>query len=132
MADYQPVDLSALCNAGLDVLKEKPNTPIGEQSFRGLPFQVNDDPSNCFIAFGAHSGSTSAGGSGSVSDSGSASDSGNASGSGNDGECVSASDSGSTAAIPAQSARAIPAPSPFQSTVRPRASSWPNDCWNRT
>ena len=89
MADYKPVDLSALCNAGLDVLKEKPNTPIGDQSFRGLPFQVNDDPSNCFIAFGAHSGSVSAGGSGAGSGSGGASQSGN------DGERVSASGSGS-------------------------------------
>ena len=50
MADYLPLDLSTLCNAGLEVLNEKPNTPIGDQLFRGLPFRVNDDPANCFIA----------------------------------------------------------------------------------
>ena len=56
MPDYLPLDLSALCNAGLDVLDEKPNTPIGEQLCRGLPFLVNDDPANCFIAFDRNSG----------------------------------------------------------------------------
>ena len=57
MPDYLPLDLSALCNAGLDVLEEKPNTPIGDQLCRGLPFRVNDDPANCFIAFDGASGS---------------------------------------------------------------------------
>ncbi len=56
MPDYLPLDLSALCNAGLDVLDEKPNTPIGDQLCRGLPFLVNDDPANCFIAFDKASG----------------------------------------------------------------------------
>ncbi len=56
MPDYQPLDLSDLCNAGLDVLDEKPNTPIGEQLCRGLPFRVNDDPAKCFIAFDKASG----------------------------------------------------------------------------
>ena len=56
MPDYLPLDLSALCNAGLDVLEEKPNTPIGDQLCRGLPFRVNDDPANCFIAFDKASG----------------------------------------------------------------------------
>ena len=95
MPDYQPVDLSALCNAGLEVLNEKTNAPIGEQSFRGLPFQVNDDPANCFIAFGAHFGSTSAGGSGSVSELASASGSGGASAGGSGGGSGSGSDSDS-------------------------------------
>ena len=57
MADYLPLDLSTLCNAGLEVLNEKPNTPIGDQLFRGLPFRVNDDPANCFIASDKISGS---------------------------------------------------------------------------
>ena len=56
MPDYQPLDLSDLCNAGLDVLDEKPNTPIGDQLCRGLPFRVNDDPAKCFIAFDKASG----------------------------------------------------------------------------
>ena len=50
MADYQPLDLSTLCNAGLDVLGANTDAPIGEQAFRGLPFLVNADSSKCFIA----------------------------------------------------------------------------------
>ena len=57
MADYQPLDLSSLCNAGLEVLNEKTNAPLGDQLFRGLPFRVNDDPANCFIASDKISGS---------------------------------------------------------------------------
>ena len=44
MADYLPFDLSPYCNAGLEVLREKTKAPIGEQSFRGLPFQIGEDP----------------------------------------------------------------------------------------
>ena len=50
MADYQPLDLSTLCNAGLDVLGADTDAPIGKQAFRGLPFLVNADSSRCFIA----------------------------------------------------------------------------------
>ncbi len=51
MNDYQPLDLSAWCNAGLDVLGEDPTAPIGQQVFRGLPFLVgSQDSSNCYIA----------------------------------------------------------------------------------
>ncbi|MDE2830671.1 MAG: hypothetical protein OXN20_11170, partial [Gemmatimonadota bacterium] len=56
MADYQPLDLSALCSAGLEVLGANANAPIGKQLFRGLPFLVNDDGSNCFIALDEASG----------------------------------------------------------------------------
>ena len=56
MADYQPLDLSALCNAGLEVLGANAKAPIGKQLFRGLPFLVNDDGSNCFIALDEASG----------------------------------------------------------------------------
>ena len=34
MADYQPLDLSALCNAGLEVLGANANAPVGKQLFR--------------------------------------------------------------------------------------------------
>ncbi len=51
MSDYQPLDLSQLCNAGLEVLGENAGAPIGEQLFRGLPFRINDDSANCFVAF---------------------------------------------------------------------------------
>ena len=57
MADYQPLDLSTLCNAGLDVLGANASAPIGEQAFRGLPFLVNADSSKCFIALNDTSGS---------------------------------------------------------------------------
>ena len=43
MVDYQPLDLSALCNAGLDVLGDDSHAPIGSQTFRGLPFLVGSD-----------------------------------------------------------------------------------------
>ena len=40
MADYEPVDLSALCNVGVEVLGEGAEAVVGEQSLRGLPFQI--------------------------------------------------------------------------------------------
>ena len=57
MADYQPLDLSTLCNAGLEVLGANADAPIGKQAFRGLPFLVNADGSKCFIALNDASGS---------------------------------------------------------------------------
>ena len=57
MKDYQPLDLSALCNTGLDVLNEGMSVSIGEQTFRGLPFVVGSPASegaeNCLIGFDA-------------------------------------------------------------------------------
>ena len=52
MADYQPLDLSALCSAGLEVLGANAKAPIGKQSFRGLPFLVNDDGFELFYRAG--------------------------------------------------------------------------------
>ena len=48
MADYQPLDLSTLCNAGLEVLGANASAPIGDQAFRGLPFLVNADECKMF------------------------------------------------------------------------------------
>ena len=56
MADYQPLDLSTLCNAGLEVLGANVDAPLGKQAFRGLPFLVNADGSKCFIALNDASG----------------------------------------------------------------------------
>ena len=57
MKDYQPLDLSELYNAGLDVLNEEMSVSIGEQSLRGLPFVVGSSDSeradNCLIGFDA-------------------------------------------------------------------------------
>ena len=51
MADYQPIDLSRWCNAGVAVLGKDVEADVGRQSFRGLPFLVGaegadpgDDP----------------------------------------------------------------------------------------
>lgn len=50
--DYEPVDLSALCNAGLDILEGHRTPPIGARTFHGIPFAIGD-PSDadapCFI-----------------------------------------------------------------------------------
>ena len=51
MNGYEPLDLSAWCNAGLEVLGEDQSAPIGAQTFRGLPFLVGSQRSDqCFIA----------------------------------------------------------------------------------
>ena len=49
MADYEPVDLSAVYNAGVDVLDQEAEPAIGEQEFRGLPFLIGGEDS-AFIA----------------------------------------------------------------------------------
>lgn len=61
MKDYQPVDLSAWCNAGAEVMGEGKQPPIGRQSFHGLPFLIGvagaRRPRKTFIAMkGAKSG----------------------------------------------------------------------------
>src|SRR5262245_29651817 len=56
MSDYEPVDLSALCNAGQEVLGEQPPAAVGRQTFQGLPFLIGSpagDGSRCFLGFGA-------------------------------------------------------------------------------
>ena len=52
MQDYQPLNLSAHCNVGADILGENANPAIGEQTFHGLPFQISSGE-NCFLGFGA-------------------------------------------------------------------------------
>lgn len=55
MADYEPLDLSALCNAGLTVLGEHAQAPVGAQVLQGLPFLIGSpagDDQLCFLAFG--------------------------------------------------------------------------------
>ena len=54
IADYEPIDLSEWCNAGLDVLDGDRDAPLGRSHFRGLPFLVGADGdgsgNRCFIA----------------------------------------------------------------------------------
>ena len=50
MKDYQPVDISRWCNAGVEALGEEEDAAVGRQTFRGLPFQVGgDDGGPCLI-----------------------------------------------------------------------------------
>ena len=49
MADYEPINLSALCNAGVEVLGEGADPAVGERDFRGLPFLIGSEGS-AFIA----------------------------------------------------------------------------------
>ena len=52
MADYEPLDLAELCNAGLDSLGGGRQPPIGDQMFHGLPFRIGDPArpeAACFV-----------------------------------------------------------------------------------
>jgi hypothetical protein len=54
---YESVDLSAVCNAGVDVLGDAPgDVPLGKVDLRGLPFLIGTDPPSaqrCFLLPGA-------------------------------------------------------------------------------
>ncbi len=52
MSEYEPIDLTRSCNAGLDAVETRRSPPIGERSFHGIPFSVgapSADPERCFI-----------------------------------------------------------------------------------
>jgi hypothetical protein len=53
MASYEPVDLSAACNAGTEVLGGEPGeVPLGKVNLRGLPFLIGPEPpapQRCFL-----------------------------------------------------------------------------------
>src|SRR5712691_1753810 len=51
---YRALDLSAYCNAGVEVLGGDPSPPTGDQVFHGLPFRIGDGR-KAFIAFEAGS-----------------------------------------------------------------------------
>jgi hypothetical protein len=57
MPSYEPVDLSAACNAGVDVLGDEPgDVPLGRVDLRGLPFLIGSEPASaerCFLLPGA-------------------------------------------------------------------------------
>ncbi|HEY7433012.1 MAG TPA: hypothetical protein VH641_20005, partial [Streptosporangiaceae bacterium] len=45
MPSYEPVDLSAACNAGVEVLGGEPgDIPLGRVDLRGLPFLIGPEP----------------------------------------------------------------------------------------
>jgi hypothetical protein len=53
MPSYEPVDLSAACNAGVDALGDAPGgVPLGRVDLRGLPFLIGSQPPSakrCFL-----------------------------------------------------------------------------------
>jgi len=53
MPSYEPVDLSAACNVGVDVLGDEPgDVPLGRVELRGLPFLIGPAPPSakrCFL-----------------------------------------------------------------------------------
>jgi hypothetical protein len=57
MPSYEPVDLSAVCNAGVDVLGDEPgDPPLGRVDLRGLPFLIGSEPPSaerCFLQPGS-------------------------------------------------------------------------------
>src|SRR5260370_2868274 len=57
MPSYEPVDLSAACNAGVEVLGGEPgDVPLGRVDLRGLPFLIGSEPASaerCFLPPGA-------------------------------------------------------------------------------
>jgi hypothetical protein len=57
MPSYQTVDLSAVCNAGVDVLGDGPgDVPLGRVDLRGLPFLIGSQQASaerCFLLPGA-------------------------------------------------------------------------------
>ncbi len=57
MPDYEPLDLSTWCNAGVEALGPGSEAPRGRQSLRGLPFVVGGEESpQCFMALDAATG----------------------------------------------------------------------------
>ena len=43
MMDYEPIDISAVCNAASGILGPGQPTPNGQVALRGLPFLVGSD-----------------------------------------------------------------------------------------
>ena len=53
MAEYEPLDLSSLCNSGLEALGDEADAPVGPQELHGLPFLIGGRDSTagsqCFL-----------------------------------------------------------------------------------
>ena len=50
--EYEPLDLSAVCNAGLKILEGLRQPPVGETAFHGIPFLIgdrSDADAPCFV-----------------------------------------------------------------------------------
>jgi hypothetical protein len=51
MKDYQPLDISKLCNAGVAFIGKNAKPAIGKQTFHGLPFKIGGNARKCFLGF---------------------------------------------------------------------------------
>jgi hypothetical protein len=61
-ADYTPLDLSSVCNAGADCLQDTEALPTGCQMFHGIPFQIGSPGGEghyCLIRLAGHDGALS-------------------------------------------------------------------------
>jgi hypothetical protein len=56
MADYEPIDISAVTNAPLSVLGQDSGAVAGAQTFRGLPFLVGGDSGDAVVSLGSGAG----------------------------------------------------------------------------
>jgi hypothetical protein len=58
MSDYQPLDLTAVCNAGPELFPNENAPAVGDQTFHGLPFRVGADTSagKRYLGFGSGEG----------------------------------------------------------------------------
>ena len=50
MTDYQPIDLTAFYNSGIDILPQLTAPALGHQYYHGLPFQIGQDENCCFLS----------------------------------------------------------------------------------
>ena len=53
MADYEPIDISAVSNAPLSVLGQDSGAVAGAQTFRGLPFLVGGSSGDALVSLGS-------------------------------------------------------------------------------
>src|SRR2546425_8357705 len=51
-ADYTPVPLLSHVNVGIDLFDRGRAPSIGKRTFHGLPFEIGDEPTRCFIGLG--------------------------------------------------------------------------------
>ena len=51
MPDYEPLDLTTLCNAGAAFIGSDAAPLLGLQQYHGLPFLIGSDPAHCLIGF---------------------------------------------------------------------------------
>lgn len=56
VGEYRPVDVTGLCNAGLDAIETTRVPPVGQQKFCGIPFATGNNDDRCFVLLEPDSG----------------------------------------------------------------------------